>query len=1037
MCCLLSKIKQKDSPLVSKNNSHRNSLDLSKKRQILESEIIETQTKEDLITKPGNRLTFASGEVYKLGIKERNESSETEEDPNQGKVIEELDEVAGIRIMIRDKPKNSDQQDYEEVDDANLKNQNHLPRVNDPTQNPNSKDNGNQNFEFRRHTFAVPDGDAVQELIADLQSFGGSGLKQVDNSAAEDSDQTDTPVKMLNNPDNPKVENTSSQSHTKSSDQNQTPISDGEPMEAIGEESESEIDINTLKEKIKTKNPDSQTNSRRYSRYSKNSQEPEIRDQHRKTSHRVTESEVLNQNSFGDIKDLVNTLSQNMDLTQEALIEESFQMFTDKDQKVNAKQFDNTGQLGFIDAIEVLDAAQDNPESSNNTSPAKEDDLNDKIIKFRKKLDKNEASPDQKTARPESKRNSSTNRKRTSRTSDSRDRRNSSGVNVSNLRNETEDEILIMPYKNKDTRLKVDRNEFDSVHYKKWKGKHSDTEESLTEKDWRKKLKGKGVFMSQKDETWKACLNSKIEEKEESDETISDYESDIGSSDLASPDGPNKTKNQNKQNFENNTQKNPGSKAESSNNQISLEEMLKRGNEIRNRVMRQSQNETENPKRFSAHQKKQVTASQEALLEQEKLITERLKTKTEDSVKDEAIRLRLEEVRQINRDSKPFLELACQPVPSQPIRKHSELKVSEIFENDLSSSKLKDEYPSLRDSDYDLSKSRITPERRDSDLQDRKGSYEPLYRQDMLRNLSNSHEQPNESHFRHKNLFKDETSGVEDSEANSKGHPINFETHGKGITGYQNNIYTEHGVDLGDELTEYVSEDESKVIDKLDIFASNMDNDPPSKQNNDLEHSEVIHESQLKRELDQKYGTNQQKSAPNQNNDHDQNEPEKFENSELKPKIENKSSLENKKSNHTEDFEKPDPKPENANTQDFESRYNEVLKKTFLRKIKIIQRAWRLAIQNKTEHQFEKRDSQGPMDINDIFDRFLQIKQNVAANGHLSPQERLNLVENEYFLFLRRLELQNRDKKLLKQLLNSLFFLSKKLEIYPDQELAY
>lgn len=1036
-----------DSPMISKKNSTRGSLEIPRKREILESEVLEADQEGNLISKTGKRLTFASGEVYELGIKERNVDSETEEDQKGGKVIEEVDEANGIRIMIRDKPKAEGTEEYQEVDDDPMDNER------DPTAGGDEAEEGG--FKFRRHTFAVPETEAVHELIADLQSFGGSGLKQLEGSQTEEMEQDEANAKILKTAD-------PSGNESNEADKTQSAVEfeseeENEPMEAIGEESESEVDINALKQKIKKR--DSDPASRRYSRYSRNSDtvnDLENKEAGRKTSHRLVESEMLNQNSFGDIKDLVNTLSQNMDLTQDVLAEESFQMFTDKDQKVNVKRFHNTGNLGFIDAIQVLDG-EDEVENQEERGEVSEQKVSRQSSGEKKKADKRNFKNDQGF-------NTYGNR---GRKSEEGERRGSqTGLNVSNLKNETEDEVVFIKNKNRDKRLKVDRNEFDSVHYKARRGKESETEESGTERGWRHQLKGKGVFMSQKDETWRACLNSKIEEQEESMETESDSDSYVDTAsqhgqEEASPGSEDIDQERGLEPVE----KDKGRDLVKSEiiqeeyvekGQISLEEMLKRGDQIRNKMIsigKEERKHDEADKEQSTEDQPGKTNIDNQSKKSRKStdpkdaarISESEKDKLEEEVKDEAIRKRMEEVRQINQDSKPFMDLACQP---QDHRKFSGWKDSELIEGNLTESRLKDEYASLRDSDYDLSKSRITPDRRDSDLNERKVSYDPLYRQEMLRNLSGQQEEYKEKVKQHKNLFKDETSGVDESEGQAKGDQINFETHGKGIGEFQKDEDSQENSDMRDELEEYVSEDESKEIDKLDIFASNMDNEVPSKQKNELEHSEVIHESQLKRELDKKYGTN----VGDEEQDMESEEEDLLNSNsanEANADVENHiaQSQEIEKTNDQADDTRDNREPTDKDTQqseslgnthlltgtalEFELKYNEILKKTFLRKIITIQRTWRSVLNNK------KRDSQGPMDINDIFDRFLTIKKRVAEQTGLSPQERLNLVEDEYFRFLRRLELQNRDKKLLKQLLNSLFFLSKKLEIYPDQELVY
>ena len=1042
-----------DSPMVSKKNSTRGSLEIPRKREILESEVMEADQEGNLITKTGKRLTFASGEVYELGIKERNVDSETEEDQKGGRVIEEMDEANGIRIMIRDKPKAEGAEEYQEVDDEPMEHDR------DPTTGGEETETGG--FKFRRHTFAVPETEAVHELISDLQSFGGSGLKQLEGSQVEEMEQDEANAKILKTAD--PSGNESNEQEIEEADKTQSAVEfeseeENEPMEAIGEESESEVDINALKQKIKKR--DSDPASQRYSRYSRNSDtvnDLEHKEGGRKTSQRLVESEMLNQNSFGDIKDLVNTLSQNMDLTQDILAEESFQMFTDKDQKVNVKRFHNTGNLGFIDAIQVLDGEEE-VENQEVREEVSEQKVSTKASGENREADKKNFKNDQGF-------NTYGNR---GRKSEEGERRGShSGLNVSNLRNETEDEVVFIKNKNRDKRLKVDRKEFDSVHYKAGRGKESETEESGTEKGWRQRLKGKGVFMSQKDETWRACLNSKIEEQEESLETQSDSDSYV---DTASQHGqeeasPGSGKIDKERGLEPVEEDNDKGLVKSEiieeeyaeKGHISLEEMIKRGSQIRNKMIsiakeeRKSDEvlneqsienqpaETNLDNQFKKSRKNTDPKNAERISESERDKLE------EEEVKDEAIRKRMEEVRQINQDSKPFMDLACQP---QDHRKFSGWKDSELIEGNLTESRLKDEYASLRDSDYDLSKSRITPDRRDSDLTERKVSYDPLHRQEMLRNLSGRQEEYKEKVKQHKNLFKDETSGVDESEGQVKGDQINFETHGKGIGDFQKNNNSQENSDMHDELEEYVSEDESKEIDKLDIFASNMDNEVPSKQKNELEHSEVIHESQLIRELDKKYGTNagheEQDMVIEEDEDLNLNSANK-----AKADVENNEaqSEEIEEMNDQADNTRDNRAPTDKDTQqseslgnthllsgtalEFELKYNEILKKTFLRKIITIQRTWRSVLNTK------KRDSQGPMDINDIFDRFLTIKKRVAEQTGLSPQERLDLVEDEYFGFLRRLELQNRDKKLLKQLLNSLFFLSKKLEIYPDQELAY
>lgn len=140
-----------------------------------------------------------------------------------------------------------------------------------------------------------------------------------------------------------------------------------------------------------------------------------------------------------------------------------------------------------------------------------------------------------------------------------------------------------------------------------------------------------------------------------------------------------------------------------------------------------------------------------------------------------------------------------------------------------------------------------------------------------------------------------------------------------------------------------------------------------------------------------------------------------------------------------------------AKHESFDTRYNSLLKKIFTKKVIFIQREWRRYWRARREQAQEtdqsrceqsvsghsrrsigsRTGSANPMGINDILKQFLGIKRKYASSK-LTVEEKLAAIERDYFSYLRKLEIQNRSNKSLKQLLMSVFFLSKKLEIYPE-----
>ena len=211
----------------------------------------------------------------------------------------------------------------------------------------------------------------------------------------------------------------------------------------------------------------------------------------------LVESELLlNQNSFGDIKDLVNTLGHNTELTQKELEGESFQRMSGQNHENNSCKFDSGNELNHWEPI-----AKEDLDFSRKRKPSRQANVSNL---------QGETDTDQVKAAPEDSPGKGAFEPKGPVEGEDAERggmwsEGAEGLVDSDMRT------------GEHNGLKVSPREFDSVCTKK--RVEESPERARGEVGRKRFMKGKLVFMSQKDTKWKETLTAKIEETSAIEET--------------------------------------------------------------------------------------------------------------------------------------------------------------------------------------------------------------------------------------------------------------------------------------------------------------------------------------------------------------------------------------------------------------------------------------------------------------------------------------------------------------------------------------